>query len=73
VAVVLSQARFMDQQEAYRGARSPHVRAQRLLLICGGRGHWRARRPRRGWGPGFTIRVPYAWGIMCSTTVRLRR
>ena len=69
VRMVLSQARFMDQQEAYRGARSTARGGLNRLLsdlrtveATGG------LEAAAAGGQDFTIRVPYAWGIMCSTT-----
>ncbi|HEU4682041.1 MAG TPA: prepilin-type N-terminal cleavage/methylation domain-containing protein [Gemmatimonadales bacterium] len=68
VRMVLSQARFMDQQEAWRGARSVArgginrlVSDLRLVEATGG---VEAASPG---GQDFTIRVPYAFGIMCRT------
>jgi prepilin-type N-terminal cleavage/methylation domain-containing protein len=67
VRMVLSQARFMDQQEAYRGARSTARGGLNRLLsdlrtveATGG------LEAAAAGGQDFTIRVPYAWGIMCS-------
>jgi prepilin-type N-terminal cleavage/methylation domain-containing protein len=69
VRMVLSQARFMDQQEAWRGARSVArgginrlVSDLRAVEATGGLVAAAAG------GQDFTIRVPYAFGIMCSTT-----
>src|SRR4051812_44816353 len=69
VKMVLSQARFMDQQEAWRGARSvSRGGINRLLsdlrMMAAGSGFEAAV----AGGQDFTVRVPYAFGIMCSTT-----
>jgi hypothetical protein len=65
--MVLSQARFMDQQEAWRGARNvARGGINRMLsdlraveanggLIAAAAG-----------GQDFTVRVPYAWGVLCG-------
>jgi prepilin-type N-terminal cleavage/methylation domain-containing protein len=67
VRMVLSQARFMDQQEAWRGARNvARGGINRMLsdlraveanggLIAAAAG-----------GQDFTVRVPYAWGVLCG-------
>jgi prepilin-type N-terminal cleavage/methylation domain-containing protein len=68
VKMVLSQARFMDQQEAWRGARSvSRGGINRLLsdlrMVEAGGGFEAAV----AGGQDFTVRVPYAFGIMCAT------
>jgi prepilin-type N-terminal cleavage/methylation domain-containing protein len=68
VKMVLSQARFMDQQEAWRGARSVSrgginrlLSDLRMVEATGG------LQAAVAGGQDFTVRVPYAFGIMCST------
>jgi prepilin-type N-terminal cleavage/methylation domain-containing protein len=68
VKMVLSQARFMDQQEAWRGARSVSrgginrlLSDLRMVEATGG------LEAAAAGGQDFTVRVPYAFGIMCST------
>jgi len=69
VRMVLSQARFMDQQEAYRGARSTaRGGLNRLLSDLRAVEATGGLEAAAAGGKDFTIRVPYAWGIMCSTT-----
>jgi prepilin-type N-terminal cleavage/methylation domain-containing protein len=69
VRMVLSQARFMDQQEAWRGARSVSRGGINRLLsdlrVVEATGGLQAA---AAGGQDFTVRVPYAFGIMCSTT-----
>src|SRR3954468_3572777 len=69
VRMVTSQARFMDQQEAWRGARAvARGGINRLLsdlrVVDAGGGVAAAV----AGGQDFTIRVPYAFGIICSFT-----
>jgi len=66
--MVLSQARFMDQQEAHRVARSVArgginrlMSDLRVVETIGG-----VEAAAAG-GQDFTIRVPYAFGIICRT------
>jgi prepilin-type N-terminal cleavage/methylation domain-containing protein len=69
VRMVLSQARFMDQQEAYRGARSTaRGGLNRLLSDLRAVEATGGLEAAAAGGQDFTIRVPFAWGIMCSTT-----
>jgi prepilin-type N-terminal cleavage/methylation domain-containing protein len=69
VRMVLSQARFMDQQEAYRGARSTaRGGLNRLLSDLRAVEATGGLEAAAAGGQDFTIRVPYAWGIMCSNT-----
>ena len=69
VRMVLSQARFMDQQEAYRGARSvARGGVNRLFSDLRAVEATGGLEAAAAGGQDFTIRVPYAWGIMCSTT-----
>ena len=72
VRMVLSQARFMDQQEAWREARSVSRGGINRLLsdlraveagIAAGSGGLRAA---AAGGQDFTVRVPYAFGILCG-------
>jgi len=72
VRMVLSQARFMDQQEAWREARSvSRGGINRLLsdlrsvevsngLVAAAAG-----------GQDFTIRVPYAFGVLCGAAANV--
>jgi hypothetical protein len=67
VRMVLSQARFMDQQEAWRGARAVArggvnrlVSDLRIVEATGGLTGAVAG------GQDFTVRVPYAFGIICT-------
>jgi prepilin-type N-terminal cleavage/methylation domain-containing protein len=67
VRMVLSQARFMDQQEAWRGARSVArggvnrlVSDLRVVEATGG------LTAAVAGGQDFTVRVPYAFGILCT-------
>jgi prepilin-type N-terminal cleavage/methylation domain-containing protein len=68
VKMMLSQARFMDQQEAWRNARSVSRGGINRLLsdlrIVEATGGLEAA---AAGGQDFTIRVPYAFGIMCWT------
>ncbi|MGZ8398061.1 MAG: PulJ/GspJ family protein [Gemmatimonadales bacterium] len=67
VRMVLSQARFMDQQEAWREARSVSRGGINRLLsdlraveAAGG------LRAAVAGGQDFTVRVPYAFGVLCG-------
>jgi prepilin-type N-terminal cleavage/methylation domain-containing protein len=66
IKMVLSQAQFMDQQEAWRGARSVARGGINRLLS-----DLRAVEAANGLtaaapgGQDFTVRVPYAFGISC--------
>ena len=68
IRMVLGQARFMDQQEAWRGARSVARGSVNRL-----KSDLRAVEATGGvaaavaGGQDFTVRVPYAFGIICST------
>jgi hypothetical protein len=72
VRMVLSQARFMDQQEAWRGARSvARSGINRLmsdLRAVEALGGMEAASPG---GQDFTIRVPYAFGVICRTAATI--
>jgi prepilin-type N-terminal cleavage/methylation domain-containing protein len=66
IRMVLSQARFMDQQEAWRGARGVArgginrlVSDLRAVEVSGG------LQAAAAGGQDFTVRVPYAFGIIC--------
>lgn len=68
IRMTLAQARFMDQQEAWRGARSVArsginrlVSDLRMVEPVGG---FVAAAPG---GQDFTVLVPYAFGILCRT------
>lgn len=74
VRMVLSQARFMDQQEAWREARSVSRGGINRLLsdlraveagVGAGTGGLRVA---AAGGQDFTVRVPYAFGILCGIT-----
>jgi len=67
IRMVLGQARFMDQQEAWRGARSVArgginrlVSDLRIVEATGG------LQAAAAGGQDFTIAVPYAFGIICT-------
>jgi prepilin-type N-terminal cleavage/methylation domain-containing protein len=69
IRMSLAQARFMDQQEAWRSARGVArgginrlVSDLRAVEATGGVSAAAAG------GQDFTIRVPYAFGVMCITT-----
>jgi prepilin-type N-terminal cleavage/methylation domain-containing protein len=69
VRMVLSQARFMDQQEAWREARSVarggvNRLVSDLRAVETGGGMVAAA----AGGQDFTVRVPYAFGIVCAST-----
>jgi prepilin-type N-terminal cleavage/methylation domain-containing protein len=69
VRMVLSQARFMDQQEAWRGARSV-ARGSINRLVSDLRVVEAANglEAAAAGGQDFTVRVPYAFGIVCLST-----
>src|SRR4051794_36827641 len=67
IRMVLSQARFMDQQEAWRGARAVArggvnrlISDLRVVEATGG------LTAAAAGGQDFTVRVPYAFGIICN-------
>jgi prepilin-type N-terminal cleavage/methylation domain-containing protein len=72
VRMVLSQARFMDQQEAWREARSVSRGGINRLLS-----DLRAVEAAGGLvaaaagGQDFTIRVPYAFGVLCGSAANV--
>ena len=72
VRMVVSQARFMDQQEAWRSARSVSRSGINRLMS-----DLRAVEATNGvtaavaGGQDFTIRVPYAFGILCRVNANV--
>jgi prepilin-type N-terminal cleavage/methylation domain-containing protein len=69
VRMTVAEARFMGQQEAWRSARSVSRSGINRLVsdlrsVQGGSGVFAAA----AGGQDFTIDVPYAFGIMCSST-----
>jgi prepilin-type N-terminal cleavage/methylation domain-containing protein len=67
VRMVLSQARFMDQQEAWREARSvSRGGINRLLSDLRAVEASGGIRAAAVGGQDFTVRVPYAFGILCG-------
>jgi prepilin-type N-terminal cleavage/methylation domain-containing protein len=72
VRMVVSQARFMDQQEAWRAARSVSRSGINRLMS-----DLRAVEAATGveaaaaGGQDFTIRVPYAFGILCRVNANV--
>jgi prepilin-type N-terminal cleavage/methylation domain-containing protein len=69
VRMTIAQARFMDQQEAWRSARGVarsgiNRLVSDLRMVETGAGVEAAV----AGGQDFTVKVPYAFGIMCSTT-----
>ena len=67
VRMVLSQARFMDQQEAWREARSvSRGGINRLLSDLRAVEASGGLRAAAAGGQDFTVRVPYAFGILCG-------
>jgi prepilin-type N-terminal cleavage/methylation domain-containing protein len=68
VRMVLSQARFMDQQEAHRVARSvARSGINRLFSDLRAVEATGGLEAATAGGKDFTVRVPYAFGIMCSS------
>jgi prepilin-type N-terminal cleavage/methylation domain-containing protein len=69
VRMVLGQARFMDQQEAWRGARNVARGGINLMLsdLRSVEANGGLRAAAAG-GQDFTVRVPYAWGVLCGVT-----
>jgi prepilin-type N-terminal cleavage/methylation domain-containing protein len=74
IRMTLAQARFMDQQEAWRSARGvSRSGINRLLsdlrmVVAGVPSGLEAA---AAGGQDFTVRVPYAFGVMCSTLAGL--
>jgi prepilin-type N-terminal cleavage/methylation domain-containing protein len=79
VRMVLSQARFMDQQEAWRQARSVSRSGINRLFsdlraVENGSSAVAANRGLEAavaGGQDFTIRVPYAFGILCGSAANV--
>jgi prepilin-type N-terminal cleavage/methylation domain-containing protein len=70
VRMTLAQARFMDQQEAWRGARGVsrsgiNRLVSDLRMVENGSGATGGLEAAAAGGQDFTIRVPYAFGIVC--------
>jgi prepilin-type N-terminal cleavage/methylation domain-containing protein len=70
VRMVTSQARFMDNQEAWRGARAVarggvNRMVSDLRMVEAGSPNGGLAAAAAG-GQDFTVRVPYAFGIICS-------
>jgi prepilin-type N-terminal cleavage/methylation domain-containing protein len=67
VKMVLSQARFMDQQEAWREARGvSRGGINRLLSDLRAVEAVGGLRAAAAGGQDFTVRVPYAFGLLCG-------
>ena len=67
VRMVLSQARFMDQQEAWRGARNvARGGINRMLSDLRAVEANNGLQAAAAGGQDFTVRVPYAWGVLCG-------
>jgi prepilin-type N-terminal cleavage/methylation domain-containing protein len=67
VRMVLSQARFMDQQEAWRGARNvARGGINRILSDLRAVEASNGLQAAAAGGQDFTVRVPYAWGVLCG-------
>ena len=70
IRMVLSQARFMDQQEAWRGARGVsrgginRMLADLRAVEAGNAGGGLIA--AAAGGQDFTVRVPYAFGVLCG-------
>jgi prepilin-type N-terminal cleavage/methylation domain-containing protein len=68
VRMVLSQARFMDQQEAWREARSVSRGGINRLLSDLRAVEAGGLQAAAAGGQDFTVRVPYAFGVLCGIT-----
>ncbi len=69
IRMSLAQARFMDQQEAWRSARSvARGGINRLISDLRSVEATNGVAAAVAGGQDFTIRVPYAFGVMCATT-----
>ena len=74
IRMTLAQARFMDQQEAWRSARGVsrsginRLVSDLRMVVTGVPSGLEAA---VAGGQDFTVRVPYAFGIMCSTLAGL--
>ena len=66
VRMVLSQARFMDQQEAWREARSVSRGGINRLLSDLRAVEAGGLQAAAAGGQDFTVRVPYAFGVLCG-------
>jgi prepilin-type N-terminal cleavage/methylation domain-containing protein len=72
VRIVLGQARYMDQQEAWRVARSvSRSGINRLMSDLRAVEATQGVEAAAAGGQDFTIRVPYAFGMLCSTVANL--
>jgi prepilin-type N-terminal cleavage/methylation domain-containing protein len=72
VRMVLGQAQFMDQQEAWRGARSvSRSGINRLMSDLRAVEALNGMEAAAPGGQDFTIRVPYAFGVLCRTALNL--
>ncbi len=70
IRMSLAQARFMDQQEAWRSARSvARGGINRLISDLRAVEATNGVAAAAAGGQDFTIRVPYAFGVMCQTAV----
>jgi prepilin-type N-terminal cleavage/methylation domain-containing protein len=69
IRMSLAQARFMDQQEAWRSARSvARGGINRLVSDLRAVEASQGLEAAAAGGQDFTVRVPYAFGIMCLST-----
>jgi prepilin-type N-terminal cleavage/methylation domain-containing protein len=69
IRMSLAQARFMDQQEAWRSARAvSRGGINRLISDLRGVEATNGLAAAAAGGQDFTVRVPYAFGILCNTT-----
>jgi prepilin-type N-terminal cleavage/methylation domain-containing protein len=71
VRMTVAQARFMDQQEAWRSARSVarsgiNRMISDLRVVENGSGLVGGLEAAAAGGQDFTVKVPYAFGIVCS-------
>ncbi len=72
IRMVLSQAQFMDQQEAWRAARSvSRSGINRLLSDLRAVEATQGLEAAAAGGEDITVRVPYAFGVICRTTANL--
>jgi prepilin-type N-terminal cleavage/methylation domain-containing protein len=69
IRMSLAQARFMDQQEAWRSARAvSRGGINRLVSDLRGVEATNGLAAAAAGGQDFTVRVPYAFGVLCLTT-----
>ena len=69
IRMSLAQARFMDQQEAWRSARAvSRGGINRLVSDLRGVEATNGLTAAAAGGQDFTVRVPYAFGVLCATT-----